>query len=248
MCGRVSVPHAGSASRNVRAHTGPMPGTLCHKSSCSRHRGLARSLVARSSSNVARRALSQAIGASLSWGRRPLVLARRCCSAVRMPISGWRRPRSARSSRVWASGRGRGGGRSTSAQCARARASKASVWANCPVARAQSRACSGCTTTTGRPAVAHAAGAPRSSGVVASHTSRGGGGAATVPRASRLQRRRSARPSALQRGAPPCLTGLGPHQDRHNRARHSYALLSARPCRDGLYGTTQRSGLEESRP
>ena len=44
-----------------------------------------------------------------------------------MPISGWRRPRRARSSCVWASGSGRGVGRITSAQWARARASNASV-------------------------------------------------------------------------------------------------------------------------
>jgi hypothetical protein len=64
-----------------------MSGTLCNRSLFSRHSGLARSLVSRSSSSVARRALRQAIWASMSWGRRPLVPARRFCAAVRVPIS-----------------------------------------------------------------------------------------------------------------------------------------------------------------
>jgi hypothetical protein len=92
----------------------------------------------------------------MSWVRRALVPARRCCSAVRLTISGGRRPQRARSAWVWASGRGRGVGRSTSAPCARARASNASVLARWPVARAQSRACRGVTTTTGSPAAAKA--------------------------------------------------------------------------------------------
>ena len=96
---------------------------------------------------------------------------------MRRVIRCWRRPRRTRRSRVWASGSGRGVGRITSAQCASARASNASVLANCPVARAKSRACRGLTTTTGRPAVANAAVAARSRPPVASSTIRVGGSA-----------------------------------------------------------------------
>jgi hypothetical protein len=130
MCCRVRVPNSGSASRNVRAHTGPMPLALCNRSSFSRHRGLARSVVSRSVSSVAMSALRHVIGATLSFVRRALVPARRFCSAVRLPISGWRRPKRARRSCVWASGSGRGVGRITSATWARARASTASVVAH----------------------------------------------------------------------------------------------------------------------
>ena len=114
------------------------------------------------------------IGAALSVWRRPLVPVRRCCAAVRMPMSCWRRPSRARNSCVWASGSGRGVGRITSAKCASARASNASVLANCPVARAKSRAGRGLTTTTGRPAAANAAVAARSRPPVAfQHDQRG---------------------------------------------------------------------------
>ncbi len=70
-----------------------------------------------------------------------------------------------------------------------------------------------------------------------------GGGAATVPRASRRHRHRSTRPSAHRRDAQQCLTGLSRHQYQHNRARPPSELLSARPCRDGLTGTRQLDGL-----
>ena len=110
----------------------------------------------------------------MSFVRRALVPARRFCSAVRMTISCWRRPKRARSSCVWASGSGRGVGRITSAKCANARASNASVLANWPVARAKSRAWRGLTTTTGRPAVAKALVTMRSRPPVASSTMRVG--------------------------------------------------------------------------
>ena len=71
---------------------GPRPGTHGPRASWSRHRGLARRRVARSSSRVAMRALRQALWAAMSWVRRPLVPARRGGAAVRMPRSGWRRP------------------------------------------------------------------------------------------------------------------------------------------------------------
>ena len=93
---------------------------------------------------------------------------------MRLTSSGWRRPKRARSACVWASGSGRGSGRITSAQWARARASNASVCANGPVARGQSRACRGCTTTTGRPAAAQALVTVRARPPVASSTSRVG--------------------------------------------------------------------------
>src|SRR2546426_8983447 len=48
ICCRVSVPNSGSSSRNVWAHTGPMPLALCNTSSFSRHRGLENDDVLRS--------------------------------------------------------------------------------------------------------------------------------------------------------------------------------------------------------
>jgi hypothetical protein len=52
---------------------------------------------------------------------------------------------------------GPGGGRPASATCAKARAARAAVVANCPVALAKSRAWRGLTTATGRPLAANAA-------------------------------------------------------------------------------------------
>ena len=107
----------------------------------------------------------------------------------------------ARSSCGGAAGRGRGGGRLTSAQGARARASNASSLAHGPVAHATSRACRGFTTTTGRPAVAKAPVTRRSRPPVASSTIRVGGGPGDGPQASPLRWHRWERPSAPQRGA-----------------------------------------------
>jgi hypothetical protein len=52
---RLRVPNSGSASHNVRAHTGPRPGARWKRSSLSHHRGLARRSVSRSLSSMARR-------------------------------------------------------------------------------------------------------------------------------------------------------------------------------------------------
>jgi len=101
---RVRGPTAGSARSNVRAPTGPLPGTLGHRASCARHSGLARRRVSRASSSVVRRALRQALCASLTWGRRPRAPVRRCGAAVRLPSRGGRRPRSARRAWGWAAG------------------------------------------------------------------------------------------------------------------------------------------------
>ena len=163
LCCRVSVPNAGRSRSNVRAHTGPMPLALCHRSSFSRHRGLPRSsrlegVVQRGDALIEPRNMGCHVLREASARPREAVLLR----GAQM-IRCWRRPRRARRSCVWASGSGRGVGRSTSAKWASARASNAAVVANWPVARAKSRAGRGLTTTTGRPAVANAA-VPRAPG------------------------------------------------------------------------------------
>ena len=208
LCGRVSVPNSGSARRTVRAHTGPMPWARGTRSSWSRHRGLARSGVSRSWASGALAALSPVLEAILSFVRRARVPARRFCAAGRRPSRGWRRPKRARRSCGWASGRGRGGGRSTSAQCASARAANAAVLAHGPGARAHSRAGRGLTPTLGRPAAAQAAVAARSRPPGASRTSRRGGGPAAGPRAARCPWHRGGQPSAPQRDAGPSRAGL----------------------------------------
>jgi len=218
ICWRVRAPHSGSSNNNVRAHTGPIPGARCHTSSFSRHSGLARRRVAMSASSVARRSLSQVLCACMSVWRRPLVPARRCCSAVRRPTSGWRRPQRARSSCVWASGSGRGVGRMTSAKCASARASNASVVANWPVARAQSRACRGLTTTTGRPAVATATVVARSRPPVASSTIRGGWRA--CHRSTRVT-------------TPPASGGTAHRSPEGRTATSNWAFATSRPTKHG---------------
>ena len=63
---RLNVPNSGRSSSSVRAQTGPMPGTLRSSSSRSRHTGLVRSVVSRSSSSAASRVLSQVIWAWMS--------------------------------------------------------------------------------------------------------------------------------------------------------------------------------------
>ena len=196
-----------------------MPVTLCNRSSFSRHRGLARSVVSSSSSSVAIPAFSHVIWAAMSFLRRALVPARRFCSAVRMPISGWRRPRRARSSGVWASGTARGGGRLTAAPCATARAANASVLAHWPGARAKSRTWRGCTTTTGRPAVAKALVPMRSRPPVAANTRRAG-------------RRVCLRSTSI-------VTPLGSFGTAHRspegrRALSNWALATSMPTKQGL--------------
>ena len=184
----------------------------------------------------------------MSFVRRSLVPARRFCSAVRIrSVAGGAQGGRA----VPASGRpaaGRGVGRITSAKCASARASNASVLANCPVARAKSRACRGLTTTTGRPAVAKA---PWRRTLQAAggfqHNQGGLEGLQPFHERRNPTRHRSGRPSAPQRGAGQCPTGLWPHQYPQSMARHHEELLSARPCRYGLNGTRQLYGLGESR-
>jgi hypothetical protein len=173
-CWRVRIPNAGRASRHGWARPGPLPVARCNRSSLSRHSRLARRSVSRSWSSGAMAAWRHVLGAVMSCVRHSLVPARRCCAAVRMPSRGWRRPRRARTSCVWAAGSGRGGGRITAAPGASARAANASVVAHGPVARAPSRAGRGWTTTPGRPAAAHAAVAARARPPMASRPLRVG--------------------------------------------------------------------------
>ena len=250
ICWRVRGLNSGSSRSTVRAHTGQRPLARGTISSFARHRGLAQRVVSRSLSRVAMSALHHVIGATLSCLRRALVPARRFCSAVRMPISGWRRPHRARSAWVWASGSGRGIGRIPLAQCARARVSHASVCTNWPWPGQYPAPDAGAQRPRGdlpRPRrSSRRAPGPRWLLVQLEYD----GGSALGPRASASPSshwHRSGRPTVPQRVAGPCPTGLWPHPSQQNRARHSYALLSARPCAYGLHGTKHLYGLWESR-
>ena len=83
---RFNVPHSGRSSRQVRGHTGPLPGTLRKRASCSRQIGRARRVVSKSSSSAASRVLSQVRCASISVWRRRGALPSRFRSAVRMAM------------------------------------------------------------------------------------------------------------------------------------------------------------------
>ena len=74
---RLNVPNSGRSTNSVRAQTGPLPGTRRSRAWRSRHPGLGRSVVSRSSSSAARRVSSQVIGAWRSVCSRGGALPRR---------------------------------------------------------------------------------------------------------------------------------------------------------------------------
>jgi len=74
-----------------------------------------------------------------------------------------------------------------------------------------------------------------------------GRGPEAGPRASSPRWHHWGRPTPPRRGAGQCRTGLWPQQSHQSMARHSYARLSARPCRDGRNGPRHLDGLWESR-
>ena len=164
--------------------------------------------------------------------RRPLVPARRCCAAVRLTISGGRRPKRARSFCVWASGSGRGVGRITAAKGASARTSACLPRVdddNGETGRRQRRR--------GGPLQATGGFQHHQGGVEGLHL---------------FHERRDS--IGIVRNGPPRSGGAHRHIPRGFRdintnkstARQPEALLPARPCRYGLHGTRQLSGLEES--
>ena len=106
---------------------------------------------------------------------------RRFCSAVRISSNCRRRARRAASSCATASGSGRGGGCTRAAKRARTRASRASLLARWPVARAKSRTWRGLTTATASPAATSAAVTAVSYPPVASSTTNWGAGRPVPP-------------------------------------------------------------------
>src|SRR6266567_3331051 len=167
---RLKRPSSGNSARSVRLVIGPIPGTLCNRSSWARHKGLARTAWSRSRSTPPSWRSSQRM-----WSVRLRRMARRArpsrfCSAISISMS-WRR-RVTKASKLWraSSGSGRGSGRTRSANRASTAASMASVFANWPVARAKSRTCRGFATTTATPALASAAATVCSYPPVASRT------------------------------------------------------------------------------
>src|SRR3954454_19228672 len=184
-CRRVSEPSSGSCASNVRALTGPTPGTERSSSSLARQTGLSRTAPSRSRSISARAFSSQRRWASIRSCRAGLAAWRRLRSATSISSSWRRRATRACRRRVASSGKGRTSGRPASAKRAIALASRRSVLASRPAARAKARTWRGLTTATGRAAAARAAarrtsrppGAPSKTSAGARAGRRGGGGA-----------------------------------------------------------------------
>src|SRR4051794_8390026 len=134
---RVSEPSSGSSASSVRALTGPTPGTERSSSSLARQTALSRTAPSRSRPIPASASSSQRGWASIPSRRAGSAAWRRSRSATSISSS-WRR-RAARAPRwrVASSGRGRTGGRTASAKRAIASASRRSVLASRPVARAK---------------------------------------------------------------------------------------------------------------
>ena len=249
ICCRVSVPNSGSSSSNVRAHTGPMPGALCNRSSFSRHSGLARSSVSRSSSSVARRSLSQVIWASMSFCE---ALARpREAVLLRGPhdqsvAGGAPAGRAAPASGRPAAGGASGGSRRQSGP-GRAHPTPPS-WPTGPVARAKSRACRGLHDDDGQARRGQRGrGGPLQAAGGFQHNQ--GGVEGLQPFHERHDSTGIVRDGPALPGGAHGNIQLGFGDINTDKAWHvnSYELLSARPCRYGLNGTRQLYGLEESR-
>ena len=158
--------------QRVEVKTGPTSGTLCKSSYFSHQTGLWRMASAKAVLVACSSRSSQVICVRRHVRMGDGVLKRRFFSAVSISTSCRCRVNNAAKARASASGSGRGWarGRITSANCASIRASKASVFAKCPLALAKSRTCRGLTTTTGNPAVASALVSGTSSPPVASKT------------------------------------------------------------------------------
>jgi hypothetical protein len=229
MCCRVSLPHSGSASSHVRAHPGPIPGALCNTSSLSRHTGLARRSVSRSSSSVARRALRQAIWASMSCARYALVPARRFCSrsACRPVAGGAHGAPAARASGPPAACEAPGRSRQHHAPaCAQPtqRSWRVAPWH----ARHPGPVVSGQRQQAGPPwPGCWAPGVPGHPWLPAQ--AGWGGAPGGTPHVSPLRRHRWARPSAPRRGAEHYHVELAPHPYPQNRGHDSCGTPSKSP-------------------
>src|SRR3954447_16423539 len=177
-CRRVSEPSSGSSARSVRALTGPTPGTERSSSSLARQSGLSRTAPSRSRSIASSASSSQRRWASIPSCRAGSAAWRRSRSATSISSSCRRRATRAPRWRVALSGKGRTGGSTTPESGAIVAASRRSVFASRPVARANARTRRGLTTATGSPAAARAAARRTSSPPVASSTTSVGARAA----------------------------------------------------------------------
>src|SRR5689334_9980105 len=136
---RLSEPSSGSSASSVRALTGPTPGTERSSPSLARQAALSRTAASRSRPIPSSASSSQRRWASIPSRRAGSAAWRRLRSATSIPSSWRRRATRAPSWRVASSGSGRAGGRTASAKRAIASASRRSVFASRPVARAKAR-------------------------------------------------------------------------------------------------------------
>ncbi len=235
ICLWLSAPSSGNSPSRTALTIGPMPGTLCRRSLLACHTGLASIRAASSpvtsSSWRSSHRMCCRIPRCKGRGAKP----RRFFSATSISSSCRRRVSSASSSCAASEGKGRGVGRTRSANSARIAASRASVFASCPVLRAKSRTWRGLATTIGRPTAAQAATAGRSNPPVASQTM-------SVGVSARSRATRSATPAssfAVCQDSP-----LG------RSATSSVALATSRPTYTNslLIGAPGRCRLVATRP
>ena len=242
MCCRVSVPNAGSSHSNVRAHTGPTPWALCHRSSFSRHQGAGPEhrlevVVQRGDGRIEpRHRGNKSLRKALACPRQAVL----CCGPhddqwLAAPQKGTQLLRlgvgqrsGCRADHVGTVGQGAGIQRLRFRQLARGPGTIAGL----PRVDHDDREAAA--------AKALVTSAPGPRWLPA--PSGWGGGSAPGPRASPPRWHHWRRPSAPQRGARQCPTGLWPRQSPDNTGP---ALLRTpvRPTwRDGLNGTRHGTG------
>ena len=211
-----------------------MPGTEASRSSAARQAGVPRMASSRSVSSAASSCCSHARCASRRRTRRGSRSWRRRWRSLVSISTSWRR-RATSSPSAWAAalGTGRGGGWTASAKRAMASASRRSVLARRPVARAKSRICLGLTTTRGSPAAASAPATATSKPPVASSTTSAGASArrrptsASSPAPSRLSAKASSEGRRVHVEA--VLGDIDADEGRRSRK-----CSMTRPCECGL--------------
>ena len=146
----------------MKVSVGPTPGTLRSSSSCSRHTGLSRSRLLRSSSISFNSCFSSASTRSIRTWTTGRACWRRTCSETLILTTCRRRVTRASSSSAAAEGNGRGSTSAAWPKCAITSASIRSVLASLPRERAKSRTWRGFTTAIGKPEAPKAAAIRRS--------------------------------------------------------------------------------------
>ena len=175
ICLRLSIPSSGRCTSSVLESTLPTPGTERSNSSRSRQRGVSRIKLASSSSKPARRFSNHRMCSSILRCKTFGALLRRFFSAVNISTNWRRRVTSASSAWACSVGNGRAAGRTASPKRASTSASRRSVLASRPVARAKSRTCLGLTIATAIPVAASALATGVSKPPVASRMTRSAG-------------------------------------------------------------------------